>query len=419
MSRYTIKTLIILGSIAIIGILSIQLYFISSSYKQEGKQLDQSIRIALQNVAEKLSAYHNTSLPYDNIIHQYSQNYYVVNINNIIDVKVLEYYLTKEFTTRNLKLDFDYAIYDCTTDKMVYGNYINLSETKYEDYDNKTFPKWDEYTYYFGVQFRNRKNLIFQNMSVWYFISSILFIVVMFFGYSMFIILRQKRLSEIQKDFIHNITHEFKTPLTSITLSADVLADKNIINEPDRLRKYSDIIKEQSVHLHDQVMKILQSSNNERIKPSLKITDINIFKFINDIIEGFEARLKKENAQINFLAEDENINIKADRTHCKNVIINLIDNALKYSNNKPEIDIMVRKEGKKIILIIRDYGKGIDKKYERKVFEKFFRIPTGNIHNIKGFGLGLSYVKNVVKAHNWKIKLSSKLMEGTEIKIYF
>lgn len=419
MSRYTIKVLIFIGSLAIIGILTVQLHFISRSLRQENKQLDQTIRIALQHVAEKLSAYHETSLPYENIIHQYSPNYYVVNINDIIDVKVLEYYLTKEFDTRNLKLDFEYAIYDCATDKMVYGNYVNLSEKASKERQDKVFPKWDEYIYYFGVYFPNRRKIVMESLSVWYFISSILFVVVIFFGYSMFIILKQRRLSEIQKDFIHNITHEFKTPLTSISLSADVLSEDEIINEPERLKKYAGIIKTQASHLHEQVLKVLHNSDNEDNKFQLKISDVDLNVLISEIIEGFEARINKENVTIIFNRHLKNAVIKADKVHFKNSVINIIDNAIKYSGKKPVVDITLEKESHGILLTVKDNGKGIDKKYSKKVFEKFYRVPTGNIHDVKGFGLGLSYVKNVARAHGWKIKLISESGKGSAFRIFF
>ena len=418
MSRYTIRTLIILGSIAILGIISVQLYFIKRSYRVESRQLDQSIRITLQNVAEKLYDYHESSLPYENIIQKISPNYYVVNVNDVIDIKVLEFYLVKEFETRNLGLDFEYAIYDCATDRMVYGSYINLSEKDHKEREDKTFPKTEEYLYYFGIYFPNINKFILESMSVWYFISSILFIVVMFFAYSMFIILRQKRLSEIQKDFIHNITHEFKTPLTSISLSADVLQDKEILTEPERLMKYTSIIKEQAIHLHDQVLKVLQHATHENLGPSLKKERIELTGMIQEIVSGLDARLKKDNGMIHIHGEDETHYIRADKIHIKNAIINLLDNALKYAAPNPVIEIVCRKENRFIVLTVSDNGPGIDKKYLSRVYDKFFRVPTGNIHNVKGFGLGLSYVKNVVKAHNWKIKLKSVRNEGTEISIW-
>jgi two-component system, OmpR family, phosphate regulon sensor histidine kinase PhoR len=418
-SRYAVKLVIIFGSLAIMGILSVQLFFIKRSYIREHEQLNQSIRIALQQVAENLFDYHESALPYENIIHQVSSNYFIVNINNTIDVKVLEYYLTKEFQSRNLQLDFEYAIYDCLTDKMVYGNYINLSDKDFDGRKEKIFPKWDEYIYYFGIYFPNKNKLLIDNLSIWYFISAILLVVVLFFAYSMFIILRQKRLSEIQKSFIHNITHEFKTPLTSISLSASVLGEKGVENDTERLRKYAQIIKEQAMHLHEQVLKVLQSSTMDNVRLELSLTEFELNGFLQDILNGFEARFKNDNARVTFVPSAQEIIIKADKVHFKNMLINLIDNALKYSEGKPEIEIATMEEMGKHLLSIKDRGIGIDSKYIKRVFDKFFRVPTGNIHNVKGFGLGLSYVKQVVKAHKWKIILQSEPGKGTHIAIKF
>lgn len=420
MSRYAIRILIIVGSLAIIGILTVQLYFVNHSYQQENKQLDQSIRIALQQVAEKLFDYHESELPYENIIHQYSSNYYIVNINNIVDVEILEYYLTKEFESRGLDLDFEYAIYDCATDKMVYGNYVNLTDKELEERETKVFPKWDEYLYYFGIYFPNKKQLVADNLGVWYFITIIMLVVVIFFAYAMFVILRQKRLSEIQKDFIHNMTHEFKTPLTTILLSADVMNENGIINEPNRLQKYASIIKEQASHLHDQVIKVLNSSINDKAKLNLKTTEINIVDFVEETLHSFDARFQCEQVslQINNNTIQEFI-VKADPIHFKNMLINIIDNAVKYSNPPRKITVNISNNNKQKRLEIKDNGLGIEKKYTQKVFDKFFRIPTGNIHNVKGFGIGLSYVKNLARAHKWKIILESTKGQGTSFIINF
>jgi two-component system phosphate regulon sensor histidine kinase PhoR len=243
MKRNTIRLTIILGIISIIGIIVVQVYLLQKNFSLKERQLNQSIQIALRNVAEILSEYNNSVLPYENVVYQYSSNYYLVNVNNIIDAELLEHYLIKELSKINLYLDFEYGIYDCHTDKMVYGNYVQMSDNNHVKKTRKNLPKYDEYIYYFGVYFPERQKYVLSDFVIWYILTAILLIVIIFFGYTQFVILRQKQLSEIQKDFIDNLTHEFKTPITSLKLSAEVLSDKEIINEPSRIKKYVSIIK--------------------------------------------------------------------------------------------------------------------------------------------------------------------------------
>ena len=417
MKRNTIRLTIILGIISIIGIIVIQVYLLQRNFSLKERQLNQSIQIALRNVAEILSEYNNTVLPYENVVYQYSSNYYLVNVNDIIDAELLEYYLIKELNKININLDFEYGIYDCYTDEMVYGNYINLSDNNQVQKTKKNLPKYDKYVYYFGVYFPERQKYVFSDFVIWYILTAVLLIVIIFFGYSQFVIMKQKQLSEIQKDFIDNLTHEFKTPITSLKLSAEVLSDKEIKNEPARIGKYVSIINEQSQKLLDQVDNILQMTNTDIRKLVLKKQEINLHEVIQRVIDSFSLRLKNSKGQINLNLSASNPLITADENHLTNLLFNLIDNSLKYTVKDPQINILTNTINNKIVLCIIDNGIGIPGEYYNKVFRKFYRIPTGNIYNVKGFGLGLSYVKRIVSAHKWKIKIDSNEGEGCKFII--
>ncbi|UCH15149.1 MAG: HAMP domain-containing histidine kinase [Bacteroidales bacterium] len=412
MKRSTIRLTIILGIISIIGIIVVQVYLLQRNFSLRERQLNQSIQIALRNVAEILSEYNNTVLPYENVVYQYSSNYYLVNVNDIIDAELLEYYLIKELNKININLDFEYGIYDCYTDEMVYGDYIHLSDNNRVQKTQKNLPKYDQYIYYFGVYFPERQKYVFSDFVIWYILTAILLIVIIFFGYSQFVIMKQKQLSEIQKDFIDNLTHEFKTPITSLKLSAEVLSDREIINEPARIGKYVNIINEQSQKLLDQVDNILQMTNTDIRKLVLKKQDINLHEVIKRAVDSFSLRLKNSKGQIRLNLNAVNPVITADENHLTNLLFNLIDNSLKYTVKDPQISIQTNTVNNKIVLNIIDNGIGIPREYYNKVFRKFYRIPTGNIYNVKGFGLGLSYVKRIVSAHKWKIKIDSNEGEG-------
>ena len=209
------------------------------------KQFNQTIFIGLQNVAEKLSTYSQTEPPNENPVNQLSSNYFVVNTDCIIDVNVLDYYLRTEFDKLNIDTDYEYAVYDCHNDKMVYGNYVSIKGKDNSIEMTTNMPKYSEYVYYFGVNFPSKTNSLTGDMGLWIIFSAILLVSVIFFSYAIFIILRQKRLSELQKDFINNMTHEFKTPISSINISADVISNPEIVNDPERLQNYGGIIKQE------------------------------------------------------------------------------------------------------------------------------------------------------------------------------
>ena len=201
MRQNKIKIIVILGAITIIGIIIIQIYWMQRAWNTSEKQFNQSVHIALQNVANRIFQFNEIESPAENPVNQISSSYFVVNTNSEIYPEILEHFLISEFEILNLKVDFEYAIYNCTNDKMMYGNYINSDGLAHMK-SPVNLPKYDEFIYYFGINFPEKRKFIISHMSVWIIFSSILLIVVIFFTYALYIILQQKRLSEQQKDFI-------------------------------------------------------------------------------------------------------------------------------------------------------------------------------------------------------------------------
>ncbi|MCS7018542.1 MAG: HAMP domain-containing sensor histidine kinase [Cytophagales bacterium] len=411
MQRTTIRRLIILATLSICGIIVTQIYWVSNAFNLREKQLDQSIHIALQTVAEQIAAYNKSTLPIADVVNQVASDYFIVNVNDVIDVNILELYLKREFGKRNLQLDFEYGIYDCTTDKMMYGSYIRMRNTPPHEQAtiviSRELPKYDKFIYYFGVSFPQKKRYLLYDMRLWIFSSSMILLLVLFFAYAMYVILAQRRLAEIQKDFVDNMTHEFQTPISTIHIAADVLLTPDIIKQPERLHRYAQIIKKEAQRLHKQVESILQASRAERIGLTLQKENLNLNELIIETVQYFQLQLKEKGreAVIQTHLPSENIIINADGSHLTNLIINLLDNAVKYSGTGPHINIRLFAHNGQLCLQVADNGPGIPEKYRRKIFHKFYRIPTGNLHNVKGFGLGLHYVQNVVKAHGWQIRL--------------
>ncbi|MCF8366344.1 MAG: HAMP domain-containing histidine kinase [Bacteroidales bacterium] len=418
MKRNQIRFIVILGSFAIIGIIVIQIYWMQKAWNIKEKQFNQTIFIGLKNVAEKLSIYTQTDLPNENPVNQLSSNYFVVNTNSVIDVNVLDHYLRTEFSLLNIDTDYEYAIYDCHNDQMVYGNYVSVGgkDKNKEQKMTTNMPKYSDYIYYFGVRFPSKTNSLTGDMGLWIIFSAILVVSLIFFAYAIFIILRQKRLSELQKDFINNMTHEFKTPISSINISADVISNPSILADPERLIKYGSIIKQENSRLNKQVEKVLQIARIEKSGFELKNEEISLNEIILEVVDNCKTNNGKEIKLLTSLDEDIGI-IYADRLHITNIFHNLLDNAIKYSTGYPEITFTTKIQNQTINIMVSDNGPGIGKEYQKKVFQKFFRVPTGNVHDVKGFGLGLYYVKNICSAHGWKIFVNSEINKGSTFVI--
>lgn len=417
MKNSQIRLVLVLGILSIFGIISVQIYWLRKAFDVKERQFNETIHIALQNVAENVSSHYDGSLSNEDVVMQISSDYFVVNINDIIDANVLEYYLSNEFNKLKIELDYEYAIYDCGSDKMVYGNYVSYETGDKLKSPSTNLPTYDNYFYYFGVKFPTKKSYVISNIRLSLFFSIILAFALLFFGYAMYVILNQKRLSELQTDFINNMTHEFKTPIASISLSSEVLMKNDKIKEDARLLNYIKIIKEQTERLNNQVENVLQIAKVQQNELELNKEKLNLIELINTVKRSAEISYEKKDGSIEFTHEDENIEISADKHHLTNILFNILDNSLKYNTNVPKAVISVEKRNKKIVLQIADNGIGIDKKHIKHLFERFYRVPTGNVHNVKGFGLGLYYVKSITDLHGWNIFVESIVNQGTKITI--
>ncbi|MBE0648075.1 MAG: HAMP domain-containing histidine kinase [Bacteroidales bacterium] len=407
MKHNQVRFVILFGTVAIIAIFSIQIYWLLKAWNMNEKQVNESISIALNSVAHKMYLYNETVPPHENPVNQLSSNYFVVNINSVVDANILEYYLKSEFSRIGLDVDYEYAIYDCHNDKMVYGNYIPSQRGNKNFSPSSNLPKYSEYLYYFGIRFPSIQNTVVSYMTIWLILSAILLALILFFSYSILVIFRQKRFSELQKDFINNMTHEFKTPISSINISADVITQPSITSDPKRLFTYGNIIKQENARLNMLVDKVLQIARIEKTGFELKREEVELNALIMPVIENCRTNSGEEFSVKANLDPDVGM-VFADLVHLTNIIYNLLDNASKYAGMNPEIVVETLQDNKNIILKISDNGPGIPHSFQKKVFRKFFRIPTGNVHDVKGFGLGLYYVRNTCKAHGWKISLRSE-----------
>lgn len=412
MNRNIIRLTIILGIVSIVGIIAVQVYWVKRAFDLREQQFRQTVMVALQDVANKISRLYQLS-DIENPVTQLSSDYYVVNLRIPLDKQILEHYLTEEFSQRQLRADFEYGIYDCDTDKIVYGAFINAN-FEVDSSEFKPLAKTDKYLNYFGVRFPNKSFYVASKLDIWIVSSLITLVVMAFFGYSMFVILQQKRLSEVQRDFVNNMTHEFQTPISTIQVATDVLNHPKILEHPERLKKYVQIIKQENNRLKNQVETVLTTARLTRGKLEMKVELQELHSLIHEVMGSVKAELGKN---LIFEFNASRTSIYADKVHLINVIRNLVENAIKYSAKPAAVTIATHNAAEGIVLEIRDKGIGIPKEYQSKIFNKFYRVPTGNVHNVKGFGLGLSYVQQIVKAHKWAIKVNSEYGKGTTFAI--
>jgi len=282
------------------------------------------------------------------------------------------------------------------------GILISKGEEKPSSYNFQTN---ESYTYYFGIHFPNRSSFFVSQLSIWYFLTALLVIIILFFGYTLTVIIRQRQLSEVQKNFINNLTHELKTPISSIAIASSVINNEDILKTPERLFTYARIIQEQNTRLSKNVEKVLNLASLEKNRIHLNLEEINLNEILTEISAQFKQTDFGQKANIKIITNEFNFNILADPFHFSNLILNILENGVKYCEQKPELLISVSRNKKKIEIAIADNGIGIPKDQRKKIFTKFYRVPTGNVHNVKGFGLGLDYVQKIVTAHKWKIKV--------------
>lgn len=406
-----------MGVVAIAGIIAIQSYWVMSSWNLNEDEFQKKVNLALYNTARSLADLNGHTLPARNVVRQRSGNYFVVNIAYEINTEDLEFFLQRELEELALNIDFEYAVFDCETDEMMYGDYVSYSPNQNSQAKTGELPKHSEFTYYFGVRFPTRTDYLLNRIQLSILFSVILFVAVIFFAYSMAVILKQKQLSETQKDFINNMTHEFKTPISTMSISADVLLNSPAVQAEPRLLQYAKIIKEQNQRLNHQVEKVLQLARIEKGNFQIKPEKMELDAFLEQAIQGMQIQAEQKGGAISGLFHASGCIIQADRLHLTNVVNNLLDNALKYCADKPQVIVTTICNKGRVTLSIKDNGIGIAKENTKKIFHKFYRVPTGNVHDVKGFGLGLYYVRNICQAHRWQLRVESTPGAGTDFQI--
>ena len=340
-------------------------------------------------------------------------------LRNRIDLEKLGDLLKSELQNNGLNLLFEFEVIDKDKRVIYRSNELDF-ETESDVYTQILFPNDAPLMLnLLKVHFPTKQSYIFN--SVRFLIPSFIFtfILLITFGFTIYIIFRQKKITEMRNDFINNMTHEFKTPLSTISLAAQMLKDEAVAKNPTMFKHISSVINDETKRLSFQVEKVLQMSLFDKQKAVLKFKEIDMNELIVDVCDKFKLKVEKYGGSIESNLAADNAYVMADEMHITNVIFNLLDNAVKYAkqNDPLMLTIATWNEANKLNISIMDNGIGIRKEDLKKVFEKFYRVHTGNVHDVKGFGLGLAYVKKIIEDHNGTIRAESEPNIGTKFII--
>ncbi|HLT41142.1 MAG TPA: HAMP domain-containing sensor histidine kinase [Sphingobacteriaceae bacterium] len=337
-----------------------------------------------------------------------------------IDTKFIVEQLREELEDRNIPLDFDLKISKGQRDSVLYqmANDAN-NGAEGNQYSTVLFPnEFPANGAVISIYFPNKTSILMGNAKVMLFSSvALILVLISSFTYIILTILRQKKLSEMKTDFINNMTHEFKTPVATIMIASESLKDPEIMEDKARVKRLAGIIYDENIRLGDHIERVLNIARIDKGDLELEKETINVNDLIEGVVDSMDLQLKRKNAEIKLKLEATNAVVLGDELHLSNVIFNLLDNAIKYRNKESNIEIITKNRNHSLYINIIDDGIGMSKEQLTKIFDQFYRVPTGNLHDVKGFGLGLSYVQDIVKRMNGTVKAKSELNKGTEFEI--
>ncbi len=344
-----------------------------------------------------------------------------IDIQRRIHPEEIDSLLKLEFRNKGIDIYFDFGVYDKNADHFVFIDTAKMDKELLIESPLKAslFPNdiLGNATF-LVVNFPAKDQFLFSKILATLSSSIILLLIIIAcFSYAIYIILKQKKLSELKNDFINNMTHEFKTPIATVSLAAEALGDSDISMNKAHVNKYIGVIKDETSRLGTQVERVLQAATMEKEELQINKSKQNLHDLIKECAEKTKMQLPQEEGSIKMHLNAKDFITEVDGHHFYNAITNLLDNALKYATKAPQISITTENVGESILINIKDNGIGISSEHQKHIFDKFYRVPTGNIHNVKGFGLGLNYVQYVINAHQGVVSVSSELKKGSVFTI--
>jgi two-component system phosphate regulon sensor histidine kinase PhoR len=419
MKRKMVQIIIIGSSLALLGIVFTQVYWVKESFNLKEEQFANSVRIALKGVANQMLNYEMARLKNTPIADSMTNTLKLPEVASI-SAGLLDFKISEEFNCMHVGKDYAYGIIDTEQDKIIMGKYATYDEKLIYSEHNIPMTGFQEPDrYQLAAFFPNQSNLLLMRMINWLVLSVIFaLLLILSFYFTIYFLFRQKRLSEMKSDFINNMTHEFKTPLATISLASEMLMKKNVNQDSCKTNRYARIIFEENSRLQVQVEQILNISSLERGEFKLKPQETDIHELISKVTNNFKLIIHERKGTLKKDLKATNPSIILDSMHISNVLSNLLDNANKYSPDPPEITVRTWNTDEGIMISVEDKGIGISHENQKQIFKNLYRVPTGNIHNVKGFGIGLFYVKTIVEAHGGEIKINSEPSVGSRFDVY-
>lgn len=415
--------IVVLITLSVLGIIFIQMSWIQNAISLREKQHEQDMIHAISDI--RTLAW-NKFIEYSGLIGWMNEETKMFHLQNftaqVLSPPEMDKIIQQSLEANNIHEPFEYAITN------IFRTPIALSDGFQPDYYNSAStmhilltPEKANFRETLHLYIREDGHYILGKMG-WMIGASVVFtsIIISAFALTIRTLFTQKKLSEIKSDFINNMTHELKTPLATISLAIDALTNEKVIGDPAKIRYYSAMIKEENQRMNKQVETILQSARTEQQDLRMELKPLDAHLLIRKVADNLSLQIREKNGQLNLHLHASRHRILADEVHFSNMVFNLLDNAIKYARDLPlQIDIFTENPGQVLQLTIRDNGIGMSKETQSRVFEKFYRAHTGNLHNVKGFGLGLSYVKTTVEAHNGRVRVESSLGKGSSFILQF
>lgn len=435
---FTVITVLI--SLSLIGIIVIQVSWLKNMVLLRQEQIQHSVEESTKAVGDELAQHKGSYASGINrkgfLSDQFSlDNFKPSTIGQDVGVEEIQKKIEREFSVRNLKdirFEFGIAVFDPKGREDVFekmsANFIPVYEDTVNSFHanvilsalSGTAGENLSVNEVLFVSIPNIKSIVFKSLR-WRIATSIFFTIIILAAFFLTVrtMLRQKKLGEIKNDFINNMTHEFKTPIATISLAVDAMRNEKVIHDREKLGYFSSIIKEENQRMNRQVETILKASQLEKQEVDLNLKPVHVHEVIHDVVDNFVLQLEDKKGKVELQLNAANDLIEADEVHLSNLVNNLVDNAVKYAkdNIPPVIKLTTQSNGKNFTMKIEDNGIGMNRDTVKRVFERFYRAHTGNVHNVKGFGLGLSYVKTLVEAHDGDIKAESTLGKGSTFTV--
>jgi two-component system phosphate regulon sensor histidine kinase PhoR len=411
MIKRSIVVIILIAVISLGLITAGQVYWIRQAYQLQERVFESKVTTALTDVATKIHLIENDKsllTPAKRI----NDAYFLVVINHTPDSFLLRTLLEKELLLEGLQEPVEFGLYDCFTGKFETQGWL-FADSLNKEILKSGLQVYPEEGHYLSLYFPQKNVYLLKRIDFWMYSTGIIFLIFVFFAYTIGVLFREKRLGSIRNDFVNNMTHELKTPLATIQLSAEVLKQDKTRQDQDRMNTYIGIIETETQRLKDQLEKVLQLSSLTPRKRNIRWEDFDVHGIIQDAYNANLERVSDSGGALKLDLKATQCIIHADRVHISNIIYNLMDNAIKYTDKIPEIEVSTYNHKRCIRIDFKDNGIGINRRQQRLIFERFYRVPTGNIHDVKGFGLGLFYVKTMLKAQKGKIFVKSELGKGS------